>query len=81
MWLSLVERLVWDQDVVGSNPAIPTKAPVAQWQSSSLVMSRSSVQSGPGAPGPDGEMANTLALGASAERFVGSSPTQGTTNR
>ena len=25
MWLSLVERLVWDQDAAGSNPVIPTK--------------------------------------------------------
>lgn len=24
MWLSLVEHLVWDQDVAGSNPVIPT---------------------------------------------------------
>ena len=24
MWLSLVERLVWDQDVAGSNPVIRT---------------------------------------------------------
>ncbi len=23
-WLSLVERLVWDQDVAGSNPVSPT---------------------------------------------------------
>lgn len=23
IWLSLVERLIWDQEVVGSNPAIP----------------------------------------------------------
>ena len=26
MWLSLVERLVWDQDAAGSNPVIPTKS-------------------------------------------------------
>jgi hypothetical protein len=24
MWLSLVEHLVWDQGVAGSNPVIPT---------------------------------------------------------
>ena len=24
MWLSLVERLVWDQDAAGSSPVIPT---------------------------------------------------------
>ena len=24
MWLSLVERLLWEQDVAGSNPVIPT---------------------------------------------------------
>ncbi len=27
MWLSLVERLTGGQEVVGSNPAIPTKIP------------------------------------------------------
>ena len=24
VWLSLVERLVWDQDVAGSNPVTPS---------------------------------------------------------
>ena len=32
MWLSLVEHLVWDQGVAGSNPVIPTIiAGVVQW--------------------------------------------------
>ena len=39
MWRRLVARGVWDAEVVGSNPAIPTEvaffrsAGVAQWQS------------------------------------------------
>ena len=27
MWLSLVERLLWEQDAAGSNPVIRTKSP------------------------------------------------------
>ena len=27
MWLSLVERLLWEQDAAGSNPVIRTKKP------------------------------------------------------
>ena len=30
MWLSLVEHLVWDQGVQGSNPCIPT-AMIISW--------------------------------------------------
>ena len=29
MWLSLVERLLWEQDAAGSNPVIRTKQPDA----------------------------------------------------
>ena len=33
MWRSLVARLLWEQDVAGSNPVIPTIffAGVVQW--------------------------------------------------
>ena len=34
MWRSLVARLLWEQDVAGSNPVIPTtltNAGVVQW--------------------------------------------------
>ena len=40
-WLSLVERLVWDQDVAGSNPVFPTTCRcslVVKLQPSKLVM-------------------------------------------
>ncbi len=31
VWLSLVERLVWDQDVAGSNPVASTSIGVVLW--------------------------------------------------
>ena len=60
MWLSLVEHLLWEQGVAGSNPAIPTIrtvvnssavfANVAQWQRICFVNRRLSVQIRPLAP-------------------------------
>ena len=45
------ERLLWEQNVGGSNPSTPTIfGPVAQWQSRGLINPWSQVQSLPGPP-------------------------------
>ena len=45
MWLSLVERLLWEQDAAGSNPVIRTKSPEsAQTDSGLFCLYRSIVQ-------------------------------------
>ena len=33
MWLSLVERLLWEQDAAGSNPVIRTNTGIPNWVS------------------------------------------------
>ena len=39
MWLSLVERLLWEQDAAGSNPVIRTKSPEFTYVKSGLFCS------------------------------------------
>ena len=44
IWLSLVERLVWDQEVAGSNPAIRTIACSSVGKNSHFIFVKSQVQ-------------------------------------
>ena len=61
--------MVWDQEVVGSNPAFPTIAFLAQRQSTKLLISGSGYRNSQRAQQwPSGVTGATLVLGTSVER-------------